>query len=96
MIDVIDPGLNQPQQLVTTTVAPVEPIDPESVSIEEQKLDDKQERGLIEDEKHRRRRKKDTLELRGEEVEEESEEDPDAEAGSPDSDENDGSIDVLI
>lgn len=98
MIDIIDPNLNLPQPAATPSVEPVERIKPETVSIQEEKLDSQRDRRLVEEQHERQRRQKDKLEISQLEGGEATDEEDNASQKDrqENNEEDDGSIDILI
>ena len=94
MIDIIDPNLNLPQPPASPSVEPVEPIKPETVGIEEERLEDKRH-SEQEDARQRRRRDKDTVEI-SKLADAEDEDAAQDEHDKPEDEADDGSIDILI
>lgn len=94
MIDIIDPNLNLPQPPAAPSVQPVEPIKPETVGIQEERLEDKHRSGQ-EESKQQRRREKDTVEI-SQLDDAEGDDTPQAGHNDPETEADDGSIDILI
>lgn len=95
MIDVIDPNLNQPQPPASPAVEPVEPIKPNTAGIEGGKLDDREKQRLVDEERQRRRRR-DTVELSGQEMDEDDTEEGGEPSPGEDKDQGSGAIDIII
>ncbi|MCK4579016.1 MAG: hypothetical protein KAU50_09510 [Candidatus Marinimicrobia bacterium] len=96
MIDILDPNVNLPPAPVPTTAQPVEPVEADTVSVQDNRLEEEkrfQEQDL---EEKRKRAQKDSVELSDQKDSNEGEKDEDEEPETAVEADDEHKIDIII